>query len=124
MNTVLTGMIGFEGLKICCIIGTEAYERENEQEIYVDLKVKADLLPAARSDDLKQALDYTQLAEICKQCAQNNYFLLEAYAAAVLQEVTGRFQVEWVGISVRKPKAIPGAEAAFVELSNHILALG
>jgi dihydroneopterin aldolase len=115
----LKGIVGFEKLKICCIIGVEPHERNCEQEIYVDLKVKTDLLQAATSDDLNFAIDYTALACLCERVAQNHYFLLETYAIHVLNEILERFTIEWAWICVRKPSAIVTAACSLVEIKKY-----
>lgn len=114
----LPGFIGFEKLKITCIVGIEPQERLLQQEIYVDLKVQADLLPAVQADDLRYGIDYTALAELCASVAERGFFLIETYAAAVLDQVMERFNVEWAWIAVRKPGCIPHASCALVELSK------
>lgn len=112
----MESIVGFESLKVHCIIGVEPREREHPQEISVDLKVKPDFIPSVLSDDLANAIDYTALAILCATVAQNKFFLLETYAAVVLEKVLMQYPVEWAAICVRKPGAIPNAACAFVEL--------
>jgi 7,8-dihydroneopterin aldolase/epimerase/oxygenase len=119
MSEIL-GVIGFDHCKIRCIIGTEMHERKAEQDIYVDLRVEADVSAAIHSDALHDAINYVLLATICKEVAQHGrYYLLEKYADDVLGVIIKRFSVKWAWIRVKKPQAIADAEAAFVELKRY-----
>jgi dihydroneopterin aldolase len=121
MRAVLSslGKVGFKHLKIRCLIGVNPYERVLEQDIYVDLKVLTDFSKAAESDDMKDAINYEELAALCKEIAiKNRYNLIEKYAADVLKSVCEKFPVKEAWICVRKPAALPEAECALVELET------
>lgn len=110
-------IIGFENYRIECIIGIEEHERAKEQEILVDMKVRARVEAAAQSDAIHDTIDYITLAGLCKQMAETGlYYLLEKYAADVLKKVLTTFPVTWAWIRVKKPSALPGAKFTFVEM--------
>lgn len=110
----MLGTIGFEKYRIRCIIGTELHEREKEQEIIVDLSVECDLLKPAASGSLSDAIDYVQLAEICRELAVfGRYFLLEKYIVDVVSEIRRRYPVKSVSMCARKPAALEGADNCF-----------
>lgn len=113
----MIGTIGFEQLSIRCIIGCCPEERTQEQVIYVDLKVGFDFTRCSLTDDLKDAVDYVKLAEICTELARNRrYHLQETFAAEVLQKLLNEFDIPWAWIKIKKPKALQSAEYATVEL--------
>lgn len=113
------GTIGFEQFKIQCIIGVYGHERQQPQEICVDLSVEVDFASAAASDVLADALNYVQLAELCESMAvEGRYQLLEAYAAAVLDKLVAAYPIRRAKMRVRKAKAIVAAKCAFVELER------
>jgi dihydroneopterin aldolase len=113
------GTIGFDQYKIDCIIGTHDHERIRSQEIRVDLKVELDIAAAAVTDDLNNAVNYVQLAQLCeKKAVEGQYQLLEAYAAAVLDEISENFPIRKAWIRVCKPEAIAAANYAFVEVTK------
>ena len=115
----MNGIIGFKNHKIRCIIGTLPEERENEQEILVDLKVKVDFASCIKSDNVQDTVDYVTLAEICTNLAQHNkYQLIETYASNVLDKILSDFNVKWAWIKVKKPQALPTAEYTTVELKR------
>jgi FolB domain-containing protein len=115
----MEGVLGFENHRISCIIGAYPAERNNEQDIFVDLKVKADLSKPAKTDDLNDTIDYAALANLCTELARKNgYQLLEAFAGDVLNEIFSRFAVEEAWIKIKKPNAIETADYCMVEISR------
>lgn len=115
----MLGMIGFEAHSIRCTIGCEAEEQQKEQEIFVDLKVKTDLTLGIQSDEIANTLSYVSLSNICTEIATNkHYHLIETYAYTVMQKILKEHKVAWIWIRVRKPKALPNAQCAFVELTG------
>lgn len=110
------GIIGFEGLQVSCIIGIYQNEREQPQEIIVDLKVAVDTV----LEDPPQFLNYNELAASIKQEAmQGRHRLLEALAIHALDRLFADFPVHWAWIRLRKPQAIPDAVCALVEWERH-----
>lgn len=110
--------IGFDGLAIHCIIGELPHERIVEQQIFVDLRITTDAAKAALSDDIKDTVDYTELARLATRLAQDNsYKLLEAYAAALLRSIILVPGVLTAWVRIEKPGSIPKAKAAVVEAS-------
>ena len=95
-------------------------ERKESQTIFVDLKVEADISQSAETDSLKDTIDYVELANICTKLAkENQYNLLEAYAADVLKHIFTQFTAvhsAWIG--VKKPLGLLSAEYTLVELSQ------
>jgi dihydroneopterin aldolase len=116
----MIGKIGIEKLSVMAIVGVFAYERNDKQELIVDLKVETDITACVASDSFRDALDYVALAKVCQTVASENAFhLIESYAAAVVRELSSRFPISWVKIKVLKPKALEPA-AAFVEMEQFI----
>jgi FolB domain-containing protein len=101
-------LVGFEKLKVHCLIGILPHEQMQEQEIGISLKVKM------RGDAI---IDYTTLAALCEQIARSSHHgLLETLAQKVLQAIVNQFQCHYGWIRIEKPAAIALAECAFVEL--------
>lgn len=115
----MLGTIGFKGLVVSCIIGTEPHERMHEQELILDLKVEADVSKVVVSGSLDDTINYVSLAQLCKEVAvKGRYLLIEKFAADALQEISERFPVKSAWICVKKPLAISEAECAFVEMTK------
>jgi len=119
-------VVGFKNLKIHCVIGVNEEERRQEQDIFVELRVV--LHHAPRQDDVSTTIDYTALSNICKKVAKkHHYHLLESLAKKILEEIFNCFLLEEGWIKIKKPKAIAGADYAFVEMTkvkNHAMDTG
>lgn len=115
----MLGTVGFEELRVQCLVGVYPHERVSEQTLIIDLKVEGDLSGCIKSDSLHDALDYAKLVDLCKKVANENRFhLIEAYAHAILEEVLAQFSASTAWIKIRKPGALPEAKCAFVELER------
>lgn len=116
----MKGLMGFENLKIHCIIGINPEEKNKPQDIYIDLKVQYDLTRCFKSQSIKDTVDYARLADIVRLEAQNRHGLLEIFARRVLDSIFEEFDVNWAWIRIKKPQAIPEAQWAFVELEQGV----
>lgn len=115
----MLGVISIEHLEIPCIIGVNPREREEEQSIFVDLKIKFDMRPCIDSDKIHDTIDYLQLAHLCTEIAREGRFkLLEAYAHAVLKAAMDKYELAWAWIRVKKPLAISKANFTSIELEK------
>lgn len=116
----MNGLLGFKNHRILCLIGATPEERKETQTILVDLKVETDFSKSALTDNLEDTIDYVELAKICTRLAkENQYNLLEAYAADVLKHIFAQFTAvysAWIG--VKKPLGLLSAEYTLVELSS------
>lgn len=115
----MLGWIGFNSYRINCIIGTELNEREETQDLLVDLKVEMNLSKVTVSGMLNDTIDYRSLAAVCKDLAvEGKYELIEKYAADVVSKVLKIFPVKSAWICVKKIKGLPDAAYTLVELSE------
>lgn len=112
--------LGVSKHKIPCIIGIHPTEREQLQEVWVDIQVETDISKSLKSNKIDDTVDYTRLADICTELASIHcYHLLETFAHDVIQKVFEEFDVNWVWIKIKKPFAITTGEFAFVELKEY-----
>lgn len=115
----MLGIVGFENLRIRCIIGVNPHERREEQEILLDLKLETDFARVATTDDISNAICYATVADFCTELAQKGrYQMLETFAYELIQQLTSRFKLSWIKVVVKKPLALPKASFAFVELEQ------
>ena len=78
------GTISINDLLVRCIIGVRDYEREEKQDVLINVDLKIDLSKPAQSDKLKDSLDYTVIEhEIFDHVKSSSYRLLEALATSV-----------------------------------------
>ena len=98
--------IGFEKLRVFCVIGVYPEERLTPQEIWIDLKVRAQAT-SFTGDYLSSTVDYAGLAQLCRQIAEKSAFqLLESLASALIKELFRQFPLVFAVVKIRKPAAI------------------
>lgn len=106
--------IRIHGLSLECIVGINDHEREREQPLRVDLTMGLDTREAARTGKITRTVHYGDVAQqVAALLRFRRYRLLEGAAeeiAWMLLNVHPRLQ--WVKISVEKPKALEGLAAA------------
>jgi dihydroneopterin aldolase len=111
------GKIGFDDLRVSCIIGVHPWEREKAQELIVDMLVE---VKAPNQDVIEQALDYTALVSLVTQLAQKEQCqLVETLAVCILDHVLAVFSAPWAWIRIRKPQALGGNGIAVIEWEKH-----
>lgn len=106
-------------LQLATIIGVHAWEREVRQTLSLDLEMAADIKTAAKSDDVRDALDYQAVAERVATLVEScKCQLLETLAERVAELVVNDFSVSWLRLRVSKPGAIPNAQAVGVVIER------
>jgi D-erythro-7,8-dihydroneopterin triphosphate epimerase len=102
-----------------CIIGVNDDEREEKQDVLINLTVFTDLSAAAHSDSLEDALDYRTLrSDVLELVELSHYFLLEALAEAIAAICLKHRGVEGVRVRVDKPGALRFARSVAVEIER------
>jgi FolB domain-containing protein len=112
-------VIRIHRLELDCIVGTRPQEREHQQRVRLDLKLYADLAPAARTGRFSLTTDYDRVAsEVVALLSFRHYHLIEMAAEEVSAMVLGVHRgVERIDVRIEKPRALEGrARAASVEL--------
>ncbi len=114
------GTTGLKNLRIDCVIGVYPHEQTETQPLFLDVEVDYDFAPAATSDDLTEALDYDGVAAGLTSVAQEGRFaLLETFAEASAAFCLRSFpSVTAVRLEIRKPRAVPAADASFVRIER------
>ena len=108
--------IGLEDLKITCTIGTFDEEKENKQDIFLDVEV---ITNPNTTDNLDETVDYVKIAKLCTDLAtQHHYQLLETLANDLLKELHINFNISWCRIKIKKPQALEFAKYATVEVDG------
>jgi dihydroneopterin aldolase len=82
------------------------YEHEllETQPFEVDVELVLNLQPAGVDDDLSRSVDYAAVYEVVRAIVESTSFrLLEAIAEAISHELLADFDVDEVGVRVRKP---------------------
>lgn len=96
--------------------GVFEFERREGQRFVIDLALGVDTRPAARSDNLKDTVDYGSLTAEVKACVENDPVdLIETLAQRIADVCLLDGRVEWVRVTVHKPEA--PIEAAFSDVT-------
>jgi len=86
----------------------------------VDLSLGVDTLPAARSDDLHDTVDYGSLVTAVRQAIeQEPVDLIESLAQRIADICLTDPRVEWTEVTVHKPEAPIEATFSDVTLTIH-----
>jgi dihydroneopterin aldolase len=98
------------GLKIDCVIGIWDWERRTRQTIVIDLDMASDVRRAAKSDDIKDAVDYKAVAKrLMEFVGQSQFQLVETLAERVADIIQNEFAVPWVRVRINKAGAVRDA---------------
>ena len=101
------------------IVGINDWEREKEQDILVNLEVFVDTAPAARSDDLGDALNYRTLTkDVIGYIGSARHYLVEALADGIARIAVVDHGADRVVVRVEKPGALRFARSVGVEIER------
>ena len=110
--------IYINALPLSTVIGTLPEERDLPQKIILDLEIGIDLEKAGRSDDLFDTIDYSEIeAKMVKLAETSQFFLIEAFAQAVVDIVFAYQKTTSCKVAITKPNASRRATVK-VELSR------
>lgn len=101
--------VRIEGLRFEGVHGVHGHERRAPQPFVVDVELEADLHRAGGSDDLRDTIDYGEVAEVVRSVVEGpQRNLLEALAEEVAARCLERFAVATVRVRIHKPRAPVG----------------
>jgi FolB domain-containing protein len=101
------------------IIGINNWERENPQDILINIEIETDLHKAGSSDDVEDSINYRTVAKrVIAHAESANRLTVEALAAdiaAICLEEPGSLSVR---VRVEKPGALRFAKSVGVEIER------
>ena len=111
---------GLKGLRLDCVVGVYAFEREESQPIVMDIELDYDVAAAASSDEVGDAVDYDRVAKgVAELVGRREFHLIEAMAEETADMLLGQHAtVQRVRLEVRKPHAVEAADCSFVRLER------
>ncbi|QSP95948.1 dihydroneopterin aldolase [Marinobacter salinisoli] len=108
-----------EGLEVETVVGVYDWERRINQCLLVDLEMAWDNRVPGASDDVSDALDYAAVSERVTACLKGlQPKLLERGAEVLAGELQEVFGVTWLRLTLRKPGAVPAAQAVGVRIER------
>ena len=89
----MTGTTGVRELRVDCIVGIYAHEREREQTVLLNIEIDYDFAPAHASDAIGDVVDYDMAVSAATALIRDRQFHLietmaEEVAALLLDRVT------------------------------------
>ena len=110
--------IELRGLRVFAHHGVLEREKRDGQTFVIDIDVIPADATACETDDLADAVDYSQIAARVVQLATaGRHDLIERLAAVIADDLLARHPISWVRVRVAKPEvpmAQPVAEVAVV----------
>jgi dihydroneopterin aldolase len=107
------------GIKAEGIVGVHDWERKVPRTLVVDVELPADVARAAKSDALKDALDYAAVAKaVGAFVGASNFQLIETLAEKLAEKLRAEFGAAWVRLEVHKPGAVPSAQDVSVAIER------
>ena len=109
----VTDTVSIRDLRVSTVIGVYDWEREIEQALTFSIDMAADVSKAAKHDDIRDALDYSAVAQAVKAVVTEGKFqLIETAAERVAERLLADYGLEWVRVQVVKPIPSDGYAAA------------
>lgn len=107
--------------KIDCVaaVGVTPDERASTQRLSVDLEFLIDNRKPARTDSIRDTINYSQVAAaVAEVCASQPFHLIETIAERIAEKVLADFPTAGTRVLVRKisPLTRPTAEHVSVEI--------
>lgn len=114
--------IRIEDLRVDCLIGVWSHERNQKQQIRVDLTVEFDALDAAKHDELDRTLNYADIARdvtfLLEQCQfqllESAVWMLQRWLLCPTTPHSGH-AIRSVDVKLTKFGALPGSTLASVQ---------
>ena len=111
-------IIRITDLNVRALIGTHPWERVNKQDLIINILLEYDAAKAAKSDCLKDALNYEAVVtRAIKAVERSRYLLLEKLAAKLLEVIMADIRIKKAVVKLDKPQAVPQAKCVSFELS-------
>lgn len=116
MNDVLD-RIYIRDLLCRCIVGIYPDERENKQDVIINIEMACDLSRAAASDNIEDTVNYKSVKkEIIALVENSGFLLIERMAGEIASRCLAHSGVQQVRVTVDKPGALRFARSVAVEI--------
>jgi len=104
---------------LSCVIGTKPEEREQKQEVALNITLECDLAPAGRSDRLEDTVNYNTLKKKIVALVEGSEFsLIEKLAERIADLCLQNERVTAATVTVDKPSALTEARSVAVEIKR------
>ena len=112
-------IIFLRALKVTTLIGIYEWEKRVPQTLQIDLDIALPDSRACQTDNIKDALDYADIAQHIQTVLSEGHFsLLETLAEHIAQIILKDFNAPWVKVSVAKLQAIRNCRMVGVSIER------
>lgn len=109
------GKIILKEARFLCNIGVSAEERKKKQEIFVDIELFSDTKKAAKTDDLRVTINYSEVYDTIKNVVERkDCKLIETIANNIAEKILKNFNASKVIINIKKPNALADKNVKYV----------
>jgi len=113
----MADQIEIKDLLVRAILGINDDERENRQDVVINLTLETDTRRPGRSDDIRDAVNYRTIAKrVIDLAEESRYFLVERLAEEIARVCLADERVQRVRVSVEKPSALRFARSVGVTI--------
>jgi len=106
-------------LRVETLIGVYEWEKHVPQTLQIDLEIALPDSRACETDDIRDALDYAEVAKHLQTVLSDGHFsLLETLAEHIAQIILKDFNAPWVRVSVAKLQAIRNCRMVGVSIER------
>ena len=117
MGTRRLDKIHIRDVLLRCILGVYDWERENKQDVLINITLYVDLRTAGRTDRLEDTVDYKAIKkQVVAMVESSSYTLVERLAERVAEICLGYSLVQRVRVTVDKPAALRFARSVAIEI--------
>lgn len=115
----MSDRISLTGLSATGYHGVFESERREGQTFIADVVIELDTRAAARTDDVADTVDYSQIAtRVVEHITGVPVNLIETLAENIAQDILGRYLVTAVEVTIHKPQA--PLETVFADVAVNI----
>jgi len=115
----MTDHIVIKDLFLRTIIGINDDERDNRQDVLINLTLETDARAAGRTDDIDHAVNYRTITKDVIDLVENSrFFLVEKLAEEVAALCLADKRVERVHVCVEKPDALRFARSVGISIER------
>lgn len=107
------------GLVVKTLLGAYPKEREQMQDVVLDIELVVDVQEAVTRDNVEAALDYSVLEKDLRDFAAAAHFhLIESLATGIADYIVRHFPQQGVLVRLTKPKALKHAKGVSIEVTR------
>ena len=110
--------IHIKDLRLRTFIGFNDEEQRKRQDVVVNIRIDYDALPAARGDEVAEALDYKTITkQVIAHVEDNRFLLLEKLVNDLVELVMAHRPARHVEVEVDKPHALRFSDSVSLTMS-------